>query len=691
MLVLPAAANEMRAQPFKATAADPNARRRLFIYNGGFLKDKRTRRILKLAGYDLRLGLPKEGDLIGVWGHSPTSHRGESVADKRETPIIRIEDAFLRSVLPGRSGSAPIGLSIDHKGMHYDPAQLSDLEDILSHHPLDDTNLMNRARACVARLHEAHLTKYTGFDPTTPCPEPGYVLVFDQTLNDASVLKSKADRSTFLEMLVFAQEEHPGKKVLIKTHPDTLAGHREGYFKPSDVNQNVKFFTNAVSPWTLMEGAAAIYTVSSQLGFEAIFAGHKPRVFGQPFYAGWGLTLDERPVPRRQRQLSRAQLFAAAMILYPKWYDPYRDCLCDLETAIDTLDAQTRAWREDHKGWVASGIRLWKRTPFQRAFGQTLPVMFEDNQGHVEAAISTDRRHMVWASAKDVAVSNYTTYVEDGFLRSKGLGAELVAPLSLVLDDLGIYYDPTRPSRLEELMRMRKILRPDQKQRAERMTAALIQARLSKYNVGSPELVDLPKGHRILVPGQVEDDASILTGTKSVNTNMALLSAARAAHPDAVILYKPHPDVEAGLRKGFVSNEDLAHLCDAVLHKCDPIAAIDVSDEVWTMTSLLGFEALLRGKTVTCLGAPFYAGWGLTRDLGPVPARRSTEIALESLVHAAFIDYPRYFDPITQQPCPAEVVLERLASGKVPKPKPFNRILSKLQGLFASKAYFWRS
>ena len=109
------------------------------------------------------------------------------------------------------------------------------------------------------------------------------------------------------------------------------------------------------------------------------------------------------------------------------------------------------------------------------------------------------------------------------------------------------------------------------------------------------------------------------------------------------------------------------------------------------MTSLRGFEALLRGKTVTCLGAPFYAGWGLTTDLGAVPARRSTEIALESLVHASFIDYPRYFDQTTQQPCPAEVVLERLASGKVLQPKPFNRILSKLQGLFASKAHFWRS
>ena len=304
--------------------------------------------------------------------------------------------------------------------------------------------------------------------------------------------------------------------------------------------------------------------------------------------------------------------------------------------------------------------------------------MFEDNQSHVEAAISTDRHHMVWAGAKDVPVGNYTTYVEDVFLRSKGLSAELVAPLSLILNDLGIYYDPTRPSHLEELLRMRKILCPHQKQRAERMIAALIQARLNKYNVGSPELVDLPKGHRILVPGQVEDDTSILTGTKSVNTNMALLSAGRAANRDAVILYKAQPDVETGLRKGLVANEDTAHLCDAVLHKCDPIAAIDASDEVWTMTSFLGFEALLRGKTVTCLGAPFYAGWGLTTDLGPVPALRSTEITLESLLHAAFIDYPLYFDSITQQPCPAEVVLERLVSGKVTKPKLFNRILSKL-------------
>ena len=37
-----------------------------------------------------------------------------------------------------------------------------------------------------------------------------------------------------------------------------------------------------------------------------------------------------------------------------------------------------------------------------------------------------------------------------------------------------------------------------------------------------------------------------------------------------------------------------------------------------TMTSLAGFEALLRGKPVTTHGQPFYAGWGLTEDICPV-------------------------------------------------------------------------
>ena len=108
------------------------------------------------------------------------------------------------------------------------------------------------------------------------------------------------------------------------------------------------------------------------------------------------------------------------------------------------------------------------------------------------------------------------------------------------------------------------------------------------------------------------------------------------------------------------------------------------------MTSLLGFEALLRGVKVVTLGAPFYAGWGLTEDRGDIPARRRAEVSIEGLAHAALIDYPRYFDPRSGTACPVEVVVERLASGDLPRRGVANRVLAKLQGVFATQAHLWR-
>ncbi|MEM7318927.1 MAG: capsular polysaccharide biosynthesis protein, partial [Pseudomonadota bacterium] len=338
-----------------------------------------------------------------------------------------------------------------------------------------------------------------------------------------------------------------------------------------------------------------------------------------------------------------------------------------------------RAWRQDHRGWTAGGMRLWKRRPVTRMFGQFGRIRFHDTPP------ASDIPHMVWAnragSARVPAVR-----IEDGFLRSRGLGAELVPPLSLVTDRQGIYYDPTRPSDLEDLIALRATLRTDQRRRAEQLIHTLNRAGLSKYNLGgkSPEL---PEGHKILVPGQVEDDASILKGAGPVRSNAALLQAARDANPGAILIYKPHPDVEAGLRAGAI---DASTLADLVVEATDPADLLGHVDELWTITSLMGFEALLRGVGVTTLGAPFYAGWGLSNDLGPVPARRGARPDLAGLVHAALIDYPRYLDPVTGLPCPVEIAALRLQSGAIPHPGLGNRILSKLQGAFATYAHLWR-
>lgn len=648
----------------------------LYVYNGGFLTQRRTRRILRLAGFDIRLGKPPADGLVGIWGASPTAHRGVAVSETTGASVVRVEDAFLRSVHPGRDGDPALGLLIDRTGVHFDPAQPSDLETLLATHPLDDTALLDRARRGMDLMRHAHLSKYNAFHPELAPPAPGYVVVIDQTAGDASLRASGADAATFKEMLVFAQTEHPGARILLKTHPETSAGHRGGHFTSADESNLISLFDAPVSPWVLFEGARAVYTVSSGLGFEAIFAGHKPRVFGQPFYGGWGLTADENPVARRTRTLTRAQLFAAAMILYPTWYDPYRDALCELEDAIATLSAQARTWREDNQGWAMSGMRLWKRRQLTRFYGSVKAPVFTDDS----EKLPPERPHMAWASKSDGAVR-----CEDGFLRSRGLGAELIPPLSLVLDDLGIYYDPTRESRLEQLISASPKLPAGCLERAARLRWSLIESKLSKYNLGGAE-PELPVGHRILVPGQVEDDASILTGTDAVATNADLLRAVREAHPTGVIVYKPHPDVESGLRTGAID----AELADVVARDADPIRLIEDCDEVWTMTSLLGFEALLRGVPVTCLGTPFYCGWGLTTDKGRVPARRGTEISLDGLVHAALIDYPRYFDPVTGAACPVEVIVERLRDGDLPKLGLGLRLLAKAQGALASYAYLWR-
>ncbi|GGL60114.1 capsular polysaccharide biosynthesis protein [Wenxinia marina] len=669
--------------------------RRLYVYNGGFLTQGRVRRILDLAGWDVRIGAPCDGDTVGVWGQSPTAPRGEWVAGRTGAPVLRVEDAFLRSVLPGRAGGGPpIGLSLDAGGVHFDPATRSDFETLLATHPLDDAALLARARDGIAFLRRHHLSKYCAFDPDASVPEPGYVLVIDQTEGDASVAASRANRNTFLEALFLAREEHPAARIVVKTHPETAGGHRPGHLGPDDLSENIDLLTSPVSPWALMEGATAVYTVSSQLGFEAILAGHRPVVLGQPFYAGWGLTDDRMPLDRRQRRLTRAQLFAAAMILYPVWYDPYRDRLATFEEAAAALAAEARAWREDRRGWVASGMRLWKRKPLQQVFGHVEPVIHRDPPERAiaaaAAAAASGRRLMVWASRETPALDAAgAVRVEDGFLRSRGLGADLVPPLSLVLDDLGIYYDPTRESRLERLIAASVDLDEGARDRARALVRRLTAERVTKYNLGGAALPPgLPAGRRLLVPGQVEDDASIRLGTGAVSTNLALLQAARDAHPAAVILYKPHPDVEAGLRPGDVPGA--AEIADAVLARTDPVAALDAIDEVWTMTSALGFEALLRGKRVVCLGRPFYAGWGLTDDRGEALPRRTARPDLLGLVHAALIDYPRYFDPVTRRPCPVEVVVERLAKGQVPRPSRANRALAKAQGALSSWPWLWR-
>lgn len=231
--------------------------------------------------------------------------------------------------------------------------------------------------------------------------------------------------------------------------------------------------------------------------------------------------------------------------------------------------------------------------------------------------------------------------IEDGFLRSVGLGAELVRPLSWVVDSRGIYYDATAPSDLEVILAT-QVVDDALCARAARLRERIVASRLTKYNVGGkawrrPAHVD----HVILVPGQVESDASLAYGAPGERSNIGLLRMVRAEYPDAYLLYKPHPDVTARLRQAGANEQAALKWCDEVLDDVSMGDLLPTVDEVHVLTSLSGFEALLHEKKVTCHGQPFYSGWGLTDDRLP-NFRRKRPVSLDALVAGVLIEYPLY-------------------------------------------------
>lgn len=95
--------------------------------------------------------------------------------------------------------------------------------------------------------------------------------------------------------------------------------------------------------------------------------------------------------------------------------------------------------------------------------------------------------------------------------------------------------------------------------------------------------------------------------------------------------------------------------------EADLLSLVDVADEVHTLSSLAGFDGLLRGKAVFTYGLPFYAGWGLTHDaLAPVPWRHRT-LTLDMLCAGVLLRYPLYWDWRTRLFTTPEAVVEQLA------------------------------
>lgn len=250
-------------------------------------------------------------------------------------------------------------------------------------------------------------------------------------------------------------------------------------------------------------------------------------------------------------------------------------------------------------------------------------------------------------------------HLEDGFLRSFGIGSRFPG-LAMIVDPVGIYYDATSPSQLEQLLAADTDLLAGIEKEVARAKSLILEHRLSKYN-HAPDWHAVSAHHptpslgtgttskrRVLVVDQTAKDSSVQLGMASAQTFSDMLAAAYAENPDAVVYVKTHPEVSAGRKGGHLTHVQDDARTVMIRDPVNPISLIEQMDRVYVVSSTMGFEALLAGKPVTCLGVPWYAGWGVTDDRQACE-RRSRKRSVDELFAAAYFHYTRYLDPVTHQ------------------------------------------
>ncbi len=618
------------------------------------------------------------------WGLRPTSQKARNYAKKYQLPFIALEDGFLRSLGLGVQGDAPLSLVYDDMGIYYDTTQPSRLEQLILQAHLTEQEI-NQAKRAIQQILSHQLSKYNHApDWTEPASDKSIVLVIDQTFGDMAVKYGQASEEDFNKMLYAACEENPQAEIWVKTHPDVLAGKKKGYLTKLSYSlrnsRNIRLITDDCNPISLLQQVERVYCVTSQMGFEALLCDKKVVTFGLPWYAGWGITDDRHKnvikLQKEQRRLFRSltELFACAYLQYSRYINPRTYQLGSIFDVIDYL-AEGKIQNNALRGEIyCVGMSLWKRAVIKPFF--QLPSCHLRHVSSLKKLskkiFSPQSKLLVWSNGKSEQLEFAKNKglnilrMEDGFIRSVGLGSNLVAPLSLVIDDLGIYFNAQNTSRLEQILQTVDFSK-EELQRSEQLRKLLIEQQITKYNVGenTTEFLKLTSSkHSILVVGQVEDDASIQLGSPEIKSNLALLKQVRKENPEAFIIYKPHPDVVSGNRVGAISQTDMKQYADLVLTKVNILDCIEACDELHTLTSLSGFEALMRNKKVVCYGLPFYAGWGLTEDKMKSERRTRNRNLLE-LICATLIRYPQYIHPVTKQRITVEAAINLLNKQKI--------------------------
>ncbi|HDZ4328306.1 TPA: capsular polysaccharide biosynthesis protein [Campylobacter jejuni] len=628
--------------------------------------------------YKKNLKINKDNLFFG-WGRKKSGLKAMNLAKKYNTKFILLEDGFIRSLNLGVENSPSFSMVKDDIGIYYDGTMPSKLENLLNTYEFKDEEI-KQAKKAIELIKKYKISKYNN---NLDIPDDFFqkdekrVLIITQTANDASLEFGFAKDFKTVDMIKDAIKENPDSKIYIKIHPDVLSGKKQSDLVINSLPKECILITENFNPIALLEFFDKVYTKTSGMGFEALIQECECVCYGMPFYAGWGLTKDKLECKRRMQKRSLEEVFYAAYILYAEYFNPYLNQKSNIFDTIQTLAKYKSIEKANSNRLFMLGFTLWKRhfiKPFFKAKNNEI-IFLNSIKSLVRYKLKEDDKFFIWGRRIDYNVLKTTlikkaqdenllhfipkiSLVEDGFIRSISLGSDLTRPFSLIVDDKGLYIDPNKPSKLEELLQ-NEIFDENMLNRAKNIIKILLENRFSKYNGLKHEdlKINAKIGQKIiLIPAQVEDDASMILGGFGLST-LDLLKEVRSKNQDAYIIFKPHPDVLSGNRVGLKDETLILEFCDEIVKDCSIDSAIKIADEIHTITSTSGFDALLRAKKVFTYGMPFYAGWGLTKDKHKCE-RRTRKLSLEELVAGALITYPRYINPKTKTLCEIEVCLD---------------------------------
>ncbi|EAK0442365.1 capsular polysaccharide biosynthesis protein [Campylobacter lari] len=617
-----------------------------------------------ITPYYFYKNISKEDVFVG-WGKKKSGLKALELAKKYKVKFLLLEDGFLRSLNLGVENSPSFSIVKDDVGIYYDATVPSKLENILNSYEFSAEEL-EQAKKAIELIKTEKLSKYNNnlcIPKDLFSTNEERVLIITQVANDASLKFGLADSFSTQEIINDTIKENPNAKIYIKIHPDVLSGKKQSDFNAQDLPSKCVVIKENYNPIELLSHFKKVYTKTSGMGFEALMLGCECVCYGVPFYAGWGLTQDKQACKRRLKKRSLEEVFYATYILYSEYFNPYLNQKSDIFDTIYTLAKYKKIEQVNSNTLYFLGFTLWKRwfmKPFFKA--KSNKIIFLNSPSELyKAKLNPEDKIFIWGKKYDKTLlakdfNNEIFLVEDGFLRSVFLGSDLTRPFSLIVDSKGLYVDSSKPSDLEDILQ-NYVFDENLKQRAKKLISTITQNKFSKYNGLKHEKLNFNTNKKIiLIPAQVEDDASMILGGAGFDT-LKLLQSVREVNENAFIVFKPHPDVLSGNRKGLKDKSIILKYCDEIIENVSIDSAINACDEVHTITSTSGFDALLRGKKVVVYGKPFYAGWGLTMDLHQIP-RRTRVLSLEELVAGVLILYPRYIHPKSKNLCEVELALD---------------------------------